>query len=151
MSQEQSSSTAGRSITGWQVVYLLVAAVALTATGVMWASGYQHTIATALLVVAVAIGILGWRAEVSDEARRSELRELRGELRHYAEVVEMMAADMEAAAARNERAIERAHKQGAAEANLQAQAERQRLVEQHQAELALRRIHMRLLHGGADN
>ncbi|MCT2280874.1 hypothetical protein M3G91_24980 [Micromonospora chalcea] len=124
----------GRLITEGQL-YLLAAAVALTAAGVLWATGYEHSIATALLVVTAAVGVLGWRGCVSDEARRREMRALRAEVLHYGGVIEMMARDMESADVRNERAIERAREHGAAEAMAEAQAERQQLVEQHRAEV----------------
>lgn len=123
-----------RSITEGQL-YLLVAAAAVTADVVLWAKGVEITIATALLVGTAAVGVVGWRIQVSEESRRRELREVRGEVRHFAGVVEMMAADMEAADVRTEQAIERAWQQGAAEAAAEGQAERQRLVERHQEEL----------------
>ncbi|MFG3709236.1 hypothetical protein ACGF7U_31520 [Micromonospora sp. NPDC047670] len=134
MCHKSSLPTIGRSITEGQI-YLLTAAVAVTAAGVLWVTGHEHTIATALLSATAAAGVLGWRSHASDDARRRELGELRGELRHYGEVVEMMARDMEAADVRHERDIERARLQGVAEAMAEAQAERQLLIEQHQVEL----------------
>ncbi|MEV7268390.1 hypothetical protein AB0N38_33025 [Micromonospora aurantiaca] len=108
---DQPSSSTGCSITAGSL-YLLAAAVALTAAGVLWATGHEHTIATALLAAMAAVGALGWRSHASDDARRRELREMRGELVHYAEVVEMMAKDIEAADARSERAAEMAREHG---------------------------------------
>ncbi|MEV0805708.1 hypothetical protein [Micromonospora sp. NPDC050200] len=134
MPHQPSPSTPGCSISEGHV-YLLATAVALTAAAVLWVTGHEHTIATALLVAMAAVGVVGWRSHASDDERRREVRTVRAEMRHYGEVVEMMARDMEAADVRSERAIERAWQQGAAEAAAAAQAERQNLVEQHQAEL----------------
>lgn len=142
--------TAGCSITEGHV-YLLAAAVALTASAVMWATGYEHTIATALLVAMAAVGVLGWRQHASDGGRRREMRTLRADLLHFGEVIDMMARDMEAADLRNERAVEQARRQGSHEAMATAAAERQQLAERHRVDLeaAVRRAEARGFVAGA--
>ncbi|WP_162959287.1 hypothetical protein [Micromonospora tulbaghiae] len=134
MLHQSPASTFGCAIAAGHL-YLVAAAVGLTASIVMWATGREQTIVTDLLVAMAAVGVLGWRHHSSDDQRRREEQAMRAELLHFGEVIELMARDMEAADLRAQDAVERARQQGAAEAAAAASAERQRLVERHRTEL----------------